>query len=123
MKHSRFLAVTLALALVAFIPVKAFACGCNNQNPFASFTFSQTGATTWSFNGSSSFDPDGWIVSYHWDFGDGSTATTSTPYVSHFYGPGEYYVTLTVTDNGNACNATTQYVKTCGGPGQGDCPY
>ncbi len=46
---------------------------------------------------SSSFDPDGWIVSEDWDFGDGETDTGSV--VEHtFISEGIYTVTLTVTD-------------------------
>jgi len=41
-------------------------------------------------------------VSYHWDFGDGSTATTSTV-VQHAYADdGSYTVTFTATDNDGA---------------------
>jgi PKD repeat protein len=47
-------------------------------------------------------DPDGFITSYHWDFGDGSIADIQNP--SHtFLHEGTYTVTFTVTDN----NATT----------------
>lgn len=106
------------------MPMPAFACGCNpNRSPVASFEYSQTGVTEWTFDATGSYDPDGSIVSYAWDFGDGSTATTSSPYITALYGPGEYYVTLTVTDNRGACTSITRYVRTCGGPGQGDCPY
>lgn len=49
-------------------------------------------------DGSASNDPDGTIVSYLWDFGDGSTATGSS--ADHTYTtPGTYRVTLVVTDN------------------------
>ncbi len=62
-----------------------------------------------SFDGSQSFDPDGTIDIYDWDFGDGSTGTGSTP--SHIYTPAENYkrytVTLTVTDNGGAMDTQT----------------
>lgn len=52
------------------------------------------------FDASGSYDPDGGIVSYAWDFGDGSTATGVT--ASHAYEePGFYVVTLTVVDNDN----------------------
>ena len=37
------------------------------------------------------------ITEYFWDFGDGNTTTTFTPFVNHTYQePGIYYVTLTV---------------------------
>ena len=50
------------------------------------------------FNGSNSFDHEGTIVSYIWDFGDGTTETGAT--VTHIYTqPGIYLVTLFVTDN------------------------
>ncbi len=45
-----------------------------------------------------STDPDGTIVSYAWEFGDGASARTST--ASHTYIiAGTYMATLTVTDN------------------------
>ncbi|HEX8130206.1 MAG TPA: PKD domain-containing protein [Pyrinomonadaceae bacterium] len=50
------------------------------------------------FNGSDSYDDDGYITSYSWTFGDGSTATGATP--SHVYAaPGNYTATLRVRDN------------------------
>ncbi len=50
------------------------------------------------FSGNQSYDPDGTIVSYEWDFGDGNTDTGV--FASHAYtSTGEYTVTLTVTDN------------------------
>lgn len=59
-----------------------------------------TGATplTVAFDGSYSFDVDGTIVSYAWDFGNGDTDTILRP-VYTFTDPGTYEVTLTVTDN------------------------
>lgn len=50
------------------------------------------------FDGSSSFDEDGIIVFYYWDFGDGTNASGKN--LSHIYNkPGEYTVTLIVTDS------------------------
>jgi hypothetical protein len=52
------------------------------------------------FNASSSYDTDGTIVSYQWDFGDDSTTTTTNPTITHTYKDmGNYLVTLNVTDN------------------------
>jgi PKD repeat protein len=50
------------------------------------------------FDSTGSTDLDGSIVSYLWDFGDGSTSTLANP--QHTYTvPGNYVVILTVTDN------------------------
>ena len=59
------------------------------------------------FNGSGSFDPDGTIVSYLWDFSDGNTEAGVSP--THTYSSaGTYTVSLTVTDNnGLSSTATT----------------
>jgi len=60
------------------------------------------------FNGTGSSDPDGTIVSYEWDFGDGATGSGPTP--THSYTQfGLYTVTLCVTDDDQArvCCTTT----------------
>ncbi|MEW6070811.1 MAG: PKD domain-containing protein, partial [Candidatus Thermoplasmatota archaeon] len=51
------------------------------------------------FDGSASYDPDGYIVSYIWDFGDGTTATGISATHAYSIGNKMYYVRLTVTDN------------------------
>jgi len=57
---------------------------------------------TITFDASTSFDPDGIIVSYLWDFGDGTTGAGAKP-VHEYIRPGTYLVTLVITDNsGNA---------------------
>ncbi|OIO65759.1 hypothetical protein AUJ68_02165 [Candidatus Woesearchaeota archaeon CG1_02_57_44] len=50
------------------------------------------------FSSTGSYDPDGTIASYAWTFGDSATSTASAP--SHtFATPGDYTVSLVVTDN------------------------
>jgi len=50
------------------------------------------------FDASGSFDEDGVIVSYYWDFGDGENG--SSMIADHVYkNPGQYSVTLVVIDN------------------------
>jgi hypothetical protein len=62
---------------------------------------SGTAPLTVSFVGSSSYDPDGAIASYSWNFGDGTSSTLSN--VSHTYAAaGTYNASLTITDNSGA---------------------
>ena len=59
-----------------------------------------------SFDGSGSYDPDGTIVSYDWNFGDGNTGSGVSP--SHTYAAaGSYIVNLTVTDDDGASDTAT----------------
>lgn len=52
------------------------------------------------FDGSRSRDPDGFLIEYLWDFGDGRTASGAA--VTHIYRrPGEFVAVLTVKDNQN----------------------
>ncbi|MBU1941004.1 MAG: PKD domain-containing protein, partial [Candidatus Thermoplasmatota archaeon] len=61
------------------------------------------------FDGSKSYDPDGTIVNYTWDFGDGSKGYTASP--THLYpNEGEYTVTLTVKDNDALTDTVTSSV-------------
>lgn len=62
-----------------------------------------------SFDGSTSSDPDGSIVSYDWDFGDGNTGIGET--TTHTYTiPNTYTVTLRVTDNYGLTDTDTSTV-------------
>jgi len=84
--------------------------GCQcwfNKPPVASFTanpLSGVAPLTVSFNALSSYDPDGTIVEYRWDFGDGTVGYGQQ--VTHtYYNPGIYYPVLTVTDD---CKAVSK---------------
>jgi PKD repeat protein len=48
-----------------------------------------------------SYDPDGSIVFWHWDFGDGTTSSERNPKHTYLF-PGTYMVTLTVRDDKGA---------------------
>lgn len=62
-----------------------------------------------SFNGSASSDPDGAVVSYAWNFGDGATGSGAT--ASHTYAAaGAFAARLTVTDDKGAASSATQTI-------------
>lgn len=92
-----------------------------DQAPIASFTISTApvGSAT-EFDASSSTSPDGFIASYAWDFGDGSTEITTSPIISHVYtSSGSFTVTLTVTNSQGTSTFQTFTGKTVsnnGGP-------
>ncbi len=69
---------------------------CDPGGPYAGPT-----NTPIQFDGSNSHDPDGTIVTYEWDFGDGATGSGPTP--THAYAQtGIYTVRLCVTDDRQA---------------------
>src|SRR6202011_3355042 len=88
----------------------------DNLPPVARFAASPNPAAlgaTVAFDGSASNDPDGAIVSYEWDFGDGSSGTGSNP--THVYTrPGDYLVRLSVTDDSGAVDTVTHTVAVVG---------
>ena len=98
MKRKYFL-LTLVLVLAIFL----VGCGGGiptvpNQSPIASFTATPTSGMVpleVFFDASGSYDPDGDISSYEWDFKDGTTGTGET--VNHTFNSTENYdVELTV---------------------------
>jgi len=84
-----------------------------NQPPNASFTISPTSPTpgAWVlFNASGSSDPDGSIVSYSWNYGDGTSGSGITS--QHAYGiAGTYTARLTVIDNAGASDTVTRQIS------------
>ena len=64
------------------------------------------------FNASKSYDTDGSIISYKWDFDDGNITTVTYPIITHVFAvPGDYTVTLTVTDDDLLTNSTSHLVR------------
>ncbi len=94
--------------------------------PVASFTVSpEEGSfqTPFRFDGTSSSDRDGSIVSYQWNFGDGTTGSGAI--VMHtFPRAATFQIQLTVTDNGGARASTQRNFRVFGGddPGPGPGP-
>jgi PKD repeat protein len=80
-------------------------CHTYNVCPLPSATFNHTGNQLQvNFNGASPNGPHTW----HWDFGDGNTATTQNP-VHNYAMPGNYTVCL-IVDNGCAADTFCQGV-------------
>ncbi len=83
------------------------------QAPVAAVTHNATAGIapmTVNFDASGSTDADGSIVSYSWNFGDGSSATGAS--ASHvFNAPGDYNVSLTVTDNDGLTGSTSTSIS------------
>jgi len=82
-----------------------------NRPPVAEFTFTPEEPTTEDTVRFTdlSYDPDGEVVRWWWEFGDGATAEVQTP--SHRYAaPGSYTVKLTVTDDEGATASKTEEI-------------
>jgi PKD repeat protein len=99
------------------VNVQVFDNETHNQPPVAyaypEHQIIDTGEEAW-FTGNSSYDPDGYIVSYEWDFGDGTSGSGVN--VTHTYNsPGNYTITLTVTDNEGATDSDSVTVTVLGG--------
>ena len=84
------------------------------QPPTADFTYSPDSPRAGepvTFDASDAFDFDGEIVSYAWDFdGDGEPDATGVTVTHTFAQPGDYDVTLTVTDNDGNNDSLTDTV-------------
>ena len=77
--------------------------GKAGPTPIASFTYSPDYPCIDQqiiFDASISYDPDGNITNYVWNFQDGNTANTTEEIIIHSYASeGQYHVNLTVIDN------------------------
>ncbi|MBN1216456.1 MAG: cellulase family glycosylhydrolase [Candidatus Lokiarchaeota archaeon] len=95
-----------------------------NLAPHASFRVSPNGVKTGgivSCYALTSYDLDGKITTYNWDFGDGTTGSGSEVY--HQYSlTGKYIITLTVIDDGGLTDIYSQSVSVdvAGSPEQVD---
>lgn len=115
---------SMSVAVSACLLALALACGgkktvgpdptgpqANNQKPLAIIVApgSTLAREAVVFDASSSTDPEGQALTFHWDFGDGSRG--GEPKLAHiFSAPGTRVVTLTVTDAGGAVSQATHNV-------------
>ncbi|MEQ8577459.1 MAG: choice-of-anchor I family protein [Balneola sp.] len=94
--------------LITVVPV--------NDAPTADFKLEKSGfengdnVVTFIDESNDEKDPNGAIISYSWDFGDGSTSTDKNP-VHTYNSVDEYEVVLTVTDNEGAVSKSTQTIE------------
>jgi len=96
----------------------------SNIPPIPSFTYSPSSpgvGDTVTFNASASYDEDGTIQLYIWDWGDGSAPEEKTlPSTVHSWNSdGEYTVTLTVRDNNGSENSFSKQIVV-GGIGENE---
>ncbi len=63
------------------------------------------------FDGLQSSDADGTVVSWQWDFGDGSVSEYTADPLHIFHEAGHYQITLTVVDDRGAVSSTTVNVE------------
>jgi hypothetical protein len=91
-----------------------------NQPPVASFFWTPQNPTAnhpVSFDASASYDPDGTITTYEWDWNNDGVFEEShaTPDAMHSWPqPGAYLVTLRITDDAAAASTITKTVKVNG---------
>ena len=68
-------------------------------------------------DGSGSFDPEGSGLTYLWDFGDGATATTTSPVRTHTYPAGSFTASLRVRDTlGLVSSPATAFISAGNSP-------
>ncbi len=86
----------------------------DNLPPVAMLTSPSSGVTgeSVSFDGSASYDPDGKITNYSYDFGDGSPVVSGmlTSVVHTYTTAGTYTVSLIVTDDDANTNTTSKQI-------------
>lgn len=83
-----------------------------NELPYAALDCFPAGNLQADCQATYSNDPDGYIVNYHYDFGDGQSADSSNNQIYHTYATaGQYTVTLTVMDNLGAVSSTQSVVN------------
>jgi PKD repeat protein len=84
----------------------------SDEPPTASFSYLPSNPIVGenvTFDASASNDPDGSIVSYQWNLGDGDNATGVIAHHS-YSSSGNYTISLTVTDDDGAIDSTDQVV-------------
>jgi len=115
-------------ALVSLLFVALSACGggggggggstpaAGNRAPIANFAFSCTDLACTFTSTSTDQDAGDAIATYNWNFGDATTAATTTAPSHTFANAGGYDVALTVADQSGATSNMVRHVTVTGGP-------
>ncbi|TLZ81465.1 MAG: PKD domain-containing protein, partial [Methanobacteriota archaeon] len=86
-----------------------------NKLPLAEFSYTPSSigpGISVTVDASASYDPEGWPLRYHWEFGDGSAANTTSTSIQHTYSASQtFVVTLTVTDVRGGMSSQSQALK------------
>jgi RHS repeat-associated protein len=95
----------------------SYGCGDEPQPPWAEPGGPYSGQPNQAiqFDGSWSYDPDGWITNYSWNFGDGTSSTLASPSKS-YASPGTYSVSLRVRDNSGYWSSYSYTTATISNP-------
>lgn len=105
--------LTSLIFLIILLALFLSGCGPTNQPPNASFSANPTSgaaALEVTFDASGASDPDGSVISYSWDLGDGTTDSGGT--ITHTYNSaGNYTVELTVIDNDGAQASSSKNIS------------
>ena len=109
-KVRKYAALSLGVVIILLLLF-----GCTrlfNRPPFAQFTANPTFGSaplTVTFDASGSYDPDGTVVDYRWNFGDSQTG--AGVHQTHIYTrSGTYTAELVVYDNKGATDSTTRTI-------------
>jgi PKD repeat protein len=109
---------------MSIVPDLAILITPTDLPPIAAFTYSPSQPTDLeavSFV-DTSFDYDGYITAWSWDFGDGTQSQEQNP--THYYNDeGNYTVSLTVTDNDGMNSSGTLFVIVSNVPPTADFSY
>jgi PKD repeat protein len=79
--------------------------------PVASFTASIDFDYLILVDASSSYDPDGQITDYNWNWGDGTPDGSGVQSSHHYFVLGTYVITLTVTDNDYLTSSMSMFIS------------
>ena len=108
-------------AVLAGLAIAISACGgggsgggSSNAAPTAAITATPTSGKaplTVTLDGSRSSDSDGSVRAFSWAYSDGAAGATGATTSRTFASPGNFVVTLTVTDNDGATGSATQTIS------------